>query len=217
MSAMPRRDPNAPAAPEGPVHHPLGIDFSKHPGFGESLIPVWGPMREAFADVHDGNYAMAALDGAFAVADLDPAESLSRLAVNEVKDSFARGLTRNGIQLPASMTWDAVRKRFRKVGGVENAPFLKPGLEGHHVFVPQGGWGKAVPDAIKNRRWNIKPLEKETHRRIHTSFGGKPRFNAAERVWHGSPTGLKSGAAVVTEHAGVSLARDHGGGKHGRR
>jgi hypothetical protein len=100
------------------------------------------------------------------------------------------------------------------VGGVENVPFLKPGLEGHHVFVPQGGWGKAVPDAIKNRRWNIKPLEKETHRRIHTSFAGKPRFNAAERVWHGAPERVKTGAAVGAGQVGLSAA--HGQG-HERR
>ena len=214
MSAIPS---SAQKAPAGPVGRPLGIDFSKHPGFLESLLPVWGPGREALADLHDGNYTMAAVDAGFALADLDPAESLTRLAVNEVKDSFAQGLRKGGVQLPASMTWDAVRKRLRKPGGVENAPFIKPGLEGHHMFIPQGGWGKAVPGAIKNRRWNINPLVKETHRRLHTSFGGMPRFNPAERVWYGTPTRLKSGAAVETAHAAGALARDWEGDEDGGR
>jgi hypothetical protein len=172
-------------------------------------------MREGLADWHDGHDLMAAFDAVSAAADLDPAESLSRMAVQEVKDSFARGLTRNGVQLPASMTWDAVRKRFRKPAGAGQTPFLKPGLEGHHTFIPQNGWGKHVPDAIKNRRFNIKPLDKETHRRIHTRFGGKPRFNPAERVWHGTQTRVKTGVAIGTVHVGVSAV--HGQGQnHGR-
>lgn len=61
---------------------------------------------------------------------------------------------------------------------------------GHHAYIPQRGWGKRVPDAIKNQPWNIKALDPITHRRVHTRatvVGGMlPRFNALERFWHGT-------------------------------
>ena len=41
-----------------------------HPGFAESLIPVWGSGREAVADFQEGDYAGAALNGALAASDL---------------------------------------------------------------------------------------------------------------------------------------------------
>jgi len=41
-----------------------------HPGFAESLIPVWGSGREAVADFQEGDYVGAALNGGLAASDL---------------------------------------------------------------------------------------------------------------------------------------------------
>jgi hypothetical protein len=49
-----------------------------HPGFAESLIPVWGSGREAVADFQEGDYAGAALNGALAASDLFLAGSIAK-------------------------------------------------------------------------------------------------------------------------------------------
>lgn len=49
-----------------------------HPGFAESLIPVWGSGREAVADFQEGDYAGAVLNGALAASDLFLAGSIAK-------------------------------------------------------------------------------------------------------------------------------------------
>jgi hypothetical protein len=61
----------------------------------------------------------------------------------------------------------------------------------HHWFVPQSGWGKYVPDLIKNQPWNIMPMPSaEFHRAIH-GLGIHP-FSAAEQIWYGTPGWFKA-------------------------
>lgn len=44
---------------------------------------------------------------------------------------------------------------------------LAPKQHGHHWAIPQNGWGKNVPDRIKNQPWNIKPMPSaEVHGRL---------------------------------------------------
>jgi hypothetical protein len=66
---------------------------------------------------------------------------------------------------------------------------LAPKQHGHHWAIPQNGWGKNVPDRIKNQPWNIKPMPSaEVHGRLTNSYEGKPQFNAVERYVYGTPT-----------------------------
>jgi hypothetical protein len=77
--------------------------------------------------------------------------------------------------------------------------FLKPRQHRRHWAIPQNGWGKNGPDAIKNQPWNIKPMpDAITHWRLEHRVGDLPRFNLAERYWHGTPAWSKvaTGAAI---------------------
>src|ERR1700740_1174844 len=103
-----------------------------HPGFAESLIPVWGSGREAVADFQEGDYAGAALNGALAASDLF------------VAGSVAKGVAKGGMYaLKASQSaaenpyaWKTVRKWMGDKG------FLDSGQHGHHWLIPQNGGGK---------------------------------------------------------------------------
>jgi hypothetical protein len=89
------------------------------------------------------------------------------------------------------------------------AGYFAPGEQGHHWLIPQNGWGKYVPDAIKNHPINIKPLPKDVHKRIHSAdrVNGLPRYNPVERLVHGTPTWVKGDAAVSAAHVAAG-ARD---------
>ena|SRR5688572_17518732 len=80
--------------------------------------------------------------------------------------------------------------------------FIPPGQQGHHWAIPRNGWGKSVPDKLKNMHWNIKPLPGEVHKRIHFRDlkGGMPRFNPAERFIHGTPRTAKVATAGAVGH-----------------
>jgi len=168
----------------------FNTDFSSgrnvgHPAFAESLIPFWGSGREAIADWQEGDKVGAALNGALAVSDLFLAGSV------------VKGLSKGGLKLAGSHTWDATRKylrKTRKYWGVDHplGPFLKTRQEGHHWLIPRNGWGEAVPDVIKNQMWNIKPMRnKVIHGRIRHPVGELPRFNPVEGWWHGTPAWSK--------------------------
>jgi hypothetical protein len=147
--------------------------WATHPGLGESLIPVWGSAREAVADWKEGDYIGAVGNGALAVSDAVPGVAFTKIA--------GKGLIKGAVKLGGSHTWNATRKWMAKNG------LKEAGLEGHHAIIPQGGWGKRVPDAIKNQPFNLTFLPKEAHRRIHTRFAGEPRFEVADRVTKGTP------------------------------
>ncbi|WP_197422640.1 hypothetical protein [Phenylobacterium sp. CCH12-B4] len=154
----------------------------------ESMIPVWGSGREALADLHDGDYVGAAGNGAMALSDVALAKG--------VLVALGKGAVKvGGSYAWRSKPWDEAPGVRRWMG---EKGYLKPGEHGHHGIVPQGGWGKAVPDYIKNQPWNIKGLDRVTHGRIHGRYtvdGVKlPRFGLAERVWHGTPTWTKPAA-----------------------
>lgn len=155
------------------------------------MVPVWGSGREALADLHDGDYLGAVGNGAMAASDLALAKGLLTAA--------GKGAVKiSGTHVWKTKPWDetpGVRKWLGEKG------YLKPGEHGHHGLVPQNGWGKSVPDFIKNQPWNIKGLDAVTHGRVHGPYtvdGVKlPRFNPIERVWHGTPTWTKPAAASM--------------------
>jgi len=166
-----------------------------HPGTLESIIPIWGSGREALADLHDGDYLGAAANGAMAASDI----ALVKGAVV--------ALGKGAVKVGGSYAWQT--KPWEEVQGVRKwmgeKGYLKQGEHGHHGIIPQNGWGKPVPDYIKNQPWNIKALGPVTHARIHgspTVDGVKlPRFNAAERLWHGTPTWTKPASAAAAGDA----------------
>lgn len=183
-------------APAGRANSNVG-----HPGFAESLIAVWGSGREAVADFQDGDYAGAGLNGALAASDLFLAGSVAK---GIAKGGFyvVKGTIGDG---GVKTAWPAVRKTLAEKG------ILEKYQHGHHWLIPQNGWGKAVPDVIKNHPFNIKPMPSpEVHGRITGRYNGKPRFNAIERYVHGTPTWAKvgTGAAVVRPGAAMKTGLD---------
>lgn len=159
-----------------------------HPGFAESLIPVWGSGREAVADFQDGDYVGAAANGALAVSDV----FLAGAAVKAGAKIAGRAAAAAARGKPYSTTWNATQKRMKREG------YLPKGQQGHHWLIPQNGWGKSVPEAIKNAHWNIKPLDRTTHGRVHHRVGDLPRYGLVERYLHGTPTTAKvlTGSAI---------------------
>lgn len=186
------------AALRGPpgTGSPQGFDPYAHPGLVESLIPVWGSGREAVADALDGDYAGAALNGALAASDLFLAGSIGK-GVAKGGLYAVKGAIRDGA---ADAAWRKVRKTMGEKG------MLAPRQHGHHWLIPQAGWGKAVPDAIKNHPLNINGMPSaEVHGRVHGRYKGKPRYNPAQRYWYGTPDWSKvaTGAAVGHPVAGA--------------
>lgn len=159
-----------------------------HPGFAESLIPVWGSGREAVADFQEGDYGGAALNGALAVSDVFLAGAATKAGL-KIAGRAAKAAARGK---PYSTTWGATQKRMKREG------YLAKGEHGHHWLIPQNGWGKHVPAGIKNAHWNVKPLDPTTHGRIHHRVGDLPKFNPVVGYVHGTPTTAKvvTGAAV---------------------
>jgi hypothetical protein len=172
--------------------------WDQNPHFGESLLPVWGPMRDAIADLRNNKPGMSTLNFMIAVGDAFPGvaetKGVVRLGLRGVQEAFEHGLAKGGIKTAKSWSWSSARSRLRDAGVV------KPGHEAHHVYIPQNGWGKAVPGSIKHRSWNIKSLEEETHRRIHSAFNGLPRFSPFDRYWHGTYSSMKTVPAAVLGH-----------------
>lgn len=153
--------------------------WRQHPGLGESLVPVWGSAREAVADAAEGDVAGAIFNGALAVSDLAP----GAFAVKTVAKAGIKGAVKSG----GSHTWGATRKWMGKNG------LLEPGQHGHHGMIPRGGWGKIVPDSIKNQPWNITAMPTPVvHGRIHGPYAGLPQYGRVERYWRGTPDWAKT-------------------------
>jgi len=160
--------------------------WRNHPGFAESLFPVWGSAREAWVDYHDGHDALAAVNTALALSDL------------WLGGEIAKGVVKGGFKFAGSNTWNATRKWMGKNG------FLDAGQQGHHWLIPQNGWGKDVPDIVKNQPWNIKGMpSREIHGRIHGNYGGMPQFNLMQQLHFGMPAWAKTVAGADTVRGGL--------------
>lgn len=182
------------SSPFQPVSDPFS-NFQKgpaipRPNLAESLIPVVGPGWEAVADLQQGNYGGAALNGALAASDLF------------IAGSIAKGIAKGGIYVADKATtsaapyaWPLMRKESRRNG------FIKAGDEGHHWLIPQNQWGKNIPDWIRNQAWNIKPLDRVTHARLRNKIGDLPEFGLFDQLRYGTPTWAKVGAGSGAGHA----------------
>lgn len=174
-----------------------------HPGFAESLVPIWGSGREAVADFQEGDYLGAGLNGALAASDLFLAGSI------------AKGLAKGGFYVARGAAKEVAnpyhwKNYVRPWLGKQR--YLKAGQHGHHWAIPQKSWGKAIPDMIKNQPWNIKPMrDAVSHWRIEHRVGELPRFNPIERYWQGTPAWSKVGSASAVGHpvAADKARREH--------
>lgn len=162
--------------------------YRKHPGLAESLVPVWGSAREAVADAYEGDVVGAVVNTGLAISDLAPGG-------NAVK-AGAKGLGKAG-----SHTWNATRKWMGRKG------MLQPGQHGHHGIIPRNGWGKFVPDVVKNHPANITATrDTPDHMRIHGPYRGLPQYGPVQRYRRGSPDWAKR--AHVRGPTGVATAVD---------
>ena len=108
-----------------------------HPGALESVIPLWGSGREALADLHDGNYGGAAMNGALGVSDAFLAKAV------------VGGLLKGGLRRAGNFAWRSApweEQGMRKWLGDQG--FLKPGQPGHHWWLEQKS---SAPDWLKNQ------------------------------------------------------------------
>ncbi len=164
-----------------------------HPGFAESVIPIWDSGREAIADLQDHDYPGTVLNGVLAALDAFLAGSAAQvLAKGGTKASLYA--VRGAISKDAAKAdWDnVVRQQMRDLG------LRNPTREGHHWLIPQR-W-RDVPAQIRNHPLNIHGMEREVHRRVHTRFLGKPKFGPLEQYWHGTPHWSKVTSASAVGH-----------------
>lgn len=175
---MPQRPP-----PQGLLRLP----HVGHPSTLETFIPVWGSGREAIADFQDGDYLGAAGNAVLAASDLTLAGGAAKGAFKVYR--HANNMAKSGRK--ASYKWPAARERMK------NNDYIADGNQGHHGIIPQGGWGKKVPNFVKNQEWNIMPLPKKVHDKVHTKWknGG---YDPVTKTIVGSPPwarGAMAGAA----------------------
>ncbi len=156
------------------------------PNLAMSLIPVVGPAWDAAADLQEGDYAGAALNGAFAVADLLPVG----VAVRGVRSAQA-GI---GILKTGSVSGNASAKAMRARG------VAGKGEEIHHT-IPLKGKSRTAQDP-RNHYALLKVMPKAEHRRLTGTWQGQPRYDPVRRVWYGTTDWQKvAPAAVVTKSA----------------
>ena len=150
----------------------LGLALSA-PGFWEGFIPVWGSGRQAIHDFQCGDWGWGLFNTAMAVTDVIPIRAAAGM------------LGKGAWKVGGSHTWDATRKWMRRRGyGTPGSPF-------HHWLIPQSGWGRIVPDWIKNQPWNVMDVGS---RAWHNAIEGKGpgALSMPGRIWHGSPPAVRA-------------------------
>ena len=145
---------------------PLGL-IVEAPGFAESLIPIWGSGKQSIHDFQCGNYVWGVINAGLAISDVFLVKSL----VTTAAKVGIRGLAKTA----GSHTWSATSQWMKK-SGWRDFPFQNF----HHWLIPRNGWGKSVPEFIKNQPWNIMKMLGEEHQALH-------RMRGFPRVWKGTP------------------------------
>jgi hypothetical protein len=219
-SIQPAGDPRLDRGVLGPM---VGDYLHGHPGTLESLVPVWGSAREAIADGYDGDYLGAAANTALAVSDLFPAKALATVGAKAVGRALEKaavvGLARadaraavtkaarDAVFPPNPSNWKNSTSKWYKDQG-----YREKGVHAHHVFFERNSaFGKAHPEIV-NQPWNLTPLDRVTHGRVHGpySVAGErlARFNPLERLWYGTPEWSKGVAADAAIRPGVAIRED---------
>jgi hypothetical protein len=154
--------------------------------------------------LHDRNYLGAAVNGAIAVSDVVP--------VKAATETLVKGGIKFGPAVWRTKPWEAKNGIKGVRQWMTDKGFARPGQPVHHWAIPQGGWGKQVPDGFKNQLWNLRPLEDAAeHGRIHGRYtvdGVKlPQFGPAERFWRGTPDWFKATQISAPGHLGTMAGR----------
>jgi hypothetical protein len=157
------------------------------------IARVLNEPREARREVEQGHVVRGLVDAATAAADLQLARGV------------IRGVHRGHVKLGGSHSHKQTRKWLGQKGLAEK------GQHAHHALIPNNGWGKAIPDVIKNQPWNYKMTETPLHHiRIHGASRkfGLPQFGVLERYLHGTPTWWKAANGSALGH-GVQATANH--------
>ncbi len=157
-------------AAEGPLASFQNGPPIPRPNLAMSLVPVVGPAWDAAVDLQEGDYAGAALNSAFAVADFLPVG----VAVRGVRSARA-GV---GVLKSGSVTGNASAKIMRSRG------VAGPGDEIHHSIALKGK-SRTAQDP-RNHFALLKVLPKADHRRLTGSWEGQPRYDPLRRIWYGT-------------------------------
>jgi hypothetical protein len=181
------------SSPASPLPHTL-ID-----SVASGVAHLLNGPREARREFEQGHRVRAMIDAATAAADI----TWGGLA--------AAGLKKGHVKLRGPFTWRT--KPWEDSRGARewmgDKGIVEKGQHAHHALIPNNGWGKSIPDAIKNQPANIKPMDSAlTHTRIHSASrrAGLPRFNPLERYWHGTPTWWKAANGAAVGHATQTVA-----------
>jgi RHS repeat-associated protein len=95
-------------------------------------------------------------------------------------------------------SWLRLSQKFKNVSHrVKEAQNIPRGNQLHHWLIPKKS---NVPSVIKNHPWNLKPIPRPIHKRIHGRDlqRGLPRYNAIQRWWYGTPDWAKAGEVSIT-------------------
>ena len=148
------------------------------PGFGESLIPIWGSGKQAIHDYQNGDYGWAAFNAALAISDV--------FLVKSIITGIAKGGVKMLLKNPR--TWRESRRLYGQSG------FAMPRQQLHHWLLRRNGQtaGTGALWWAKNQMWNLMPMKSQAfHTAVHG--WGPNAYNALERVWFGTPTWFKAG------------------------
>ena len=105
-------------------------------------------------------------------------------------------------------SWWKLSQKWRNVSRrVKNAQGMAKNTELHHWFFQQNGRiGRHVPDAVKNHPWNLKPLPRDIHQRIHGNHPTLPQFDPIRRWWYGTPGWAKQAEGATAAGAAADAA-----------
>jgi len=85
-------------------------------------------------------------------------------------------------------------------------------MELSHTYIPDNGWGSVIPDTIKNRGWNLRPMWGSEHALVDlqryrfmppTWRTANPLPGPAARLWGRMPVTHRT-TAVAAGSAGIA-------------
>lgn len=143
-------------------HGPIGA-----PNFWWSLVPVIGSGWQAIHDFQTGHWGWGIVNTALAISDVFLVKSLVVDLGKVVGKVGLEGLVKS----EGSHTWEATTKWLTTQGWREFQ-----GETFHHWLVPRGGWGRMVPDILKNQPYNLMRMpEGEAGRLFQNAIEGHGR------------------------------------------
>lgn len=92
---------------------------------------------------------------------------------------------------------------------MKNYDLVGTGDELHHWAAPQNGWGKGVPNVIKNNPLNLNPMPKQAHQLTHNNLPsqGLKKYGPLQRYGAATPGWAKGGTVGAGAHATGAVKR----------